>query len=489
MAPTKQTTDPGLTAKGEPRQFVQHAYKDRAHEEDGPLSKKDEVVLKQYDEDRIGGPFPLKLHIILKILEKEGKDHIISWLPHGRAFGIHKPGRFEEEVVKRFFKQSQISSFRRQLNLYGFLRLSNGRDSGSYYHELFLRGKPLLAMKMVRTRIKGTKIRASSSPADEPHFYSMPFLGPSVRPAAQSAMQRQMMPFMNGADGMMIRPEQHRNMMGDRGPDLNANPNSFSRLPGPCSSSLDQMNSGNPPGQFGSMMNGHYMDSAMGNSSGNGDPLASRAHENFYRILEQNRRDFVNTNGRSDYYNNNFNSGLPQSMNRMQIQADRGSEFSSMNNMGNAMSCNTMGNTNGSFGMSSFRGNCNPEEREHFMAQNMALTRYFNEFDNMRERNLNTAGSMPTPSSSSYSQQGMQQQFQRTNYPSNGGGGNNMLPQANPVMSRDLMGTSSYSPHANNGPDRRAPQALLYNGRQGFDEGVVASTMMSMGGGAPGEER
>jgi len=185
----KHILDSGLTAKGEPRQFVKHSYKDRAREEDGPLSKKDEIILAQYDEDCVGGIFPLKLLIILKILEREGMDHIFSWLPHGRAFGIHKLGLFEEVVMKRFFKQNQISSFRRQLNLYGFLRLSNGRDSGAYYHELFLRGRPLLSMKMVRTRIKGTKIRASSSPADEPQFYSMPFLGPGVRPSAQKSVQ------------------------------------------------------------------------------------------------------------------------------------------------------------------------------------------------------------------------------------------------------------------------------------------------------------
>jgi hypothetical protein len=111
------------------------------------------------------------------------------------AFGIHRNGRFEEEVVKRFFKQSQISSFRRQLNLYGFTRISNGRDAGAYYNEYFLRGKPLLTLKMVRTRIKGTRIRASSSPDNEPHFYSMSFMGPSIRPeyVARAALEKNMM--------------------------------------------------------------------------------------------------------------------------------------------------------------------------------------------------------------------------------------------------------------------------------------------------------
>lgn len=62
------------TAKGERRQFVKHSYTDYAQEDDGPLSKKDEAILQQYDENRVAGPFPLKLHIILKILEDEGKD-------------------------------------------------------------------------------------------------------------------------------------------------------------------------------------------------------------------------------------------------------------------------------------------------------------------------------------------------------------------------------------------------------------------------------
>jgi len=208
--------DTGFTAKGERRQFVQHSYTDYANEEDGPLSKKDEAILAQYDENRVGGPFPLKLHIILKILEKEGNDDVFSWLPHGRSFGIHKPGQFED-VIKRFFRQSQISSFRRQLNLYGFLRLTNGRDSGSYYHELFLRGKPLLSLRMTRTRIKGTKIRASSSPADEPRLYSYPVLGPAERPERILLAQRRggdhhLMPTIAGPS-MITGPRDERDML------------------------------------------------------------------------------------------------------------------------------------------------------------------------------------------------------------------------------------------------------------------------------------
>ena len=58
-------------------------------------------------------------------------------------------------INKRFFRQTKLTSFQRQLNLYGFSRLTRGRDSGGYYHELFLRGKTYLTRSMSRTKIKG----------------------------------------------------------------------------------------------------------------------------------------------------------------------------------------------------------------------------------------------------------------------------------------------------------------------------------------------
>eukprot|EP00551_Chaetoceros_affinis_P000680 CAMPEP_0203642952 /NCGR_PEP_ID=MMETSP0088-20131115/8363_1 /ASSEMBLY_ACC=CAM_ASM_001087 /TAXON_ID=426623 /ORGANISM="Chaetoceros affinis, Strain CCMP159" /LENGTH=501 /DNA_ID=CAMNT_0050498951 /DNA_START=30 /DNA_END=1535 /DNA_ORIENTATION=+ len=169
---------PGLTAKGDRRQYVQHSYSDRSNDVIQNLTTSDENTLRLYKEDSVGGPFPIKLHIVLKVTEKLGQQHIISWLPHGRSFMIHRPREFEEEVMGKFFKQTKLTSFRRQLNLYDFQRITHGRDAGSYYHELFLRGRPLLAKRMIRRKVKGTKIRASSSPDDEPNFYTMTFMGP-----------------------------------------------------------------------------------------------------------------------------------------------------------------------------------------------------------------------------------------------------------------------------------------------------------------------
>jgi hypothetical protein len=43
----------------------------------------------------------------------------------------------------------------------------------SYYHELFLRGRPDLCTRMNRTRVKGNGMKAASSPNTEPNFWTM----------------------------------------------------------------------------------------------------------------------------------------------------------------------------------------------------------------------------------------------------------------------------------------------------------------------------
>lgn len=99
----------------------------------------------------VTNPFPSKLH---SILSQEEISHIISWLPNGRSFLVHKPDAFLKTVMPFHFDQTKLTSFRRQLNLYGFKRVLSGSDKGAYYHSLFLRGKPELCSQMLRTAIK-----------------------------------------------------------------------------------------------------------------------------------------------------------------------------------------------------------------------------------------------------------------------------------------------------------------------------------------------
>jgi len=118
-------------------------------------------------------PFPWKLHIMLDAMDNTGDKSIVCWQPHGRAFMVHKPKDFVQEVMSHFFNQTKYASFQRQLNLYGFSRLSHGPDKGAYYHNCFVRGKRHLCKGMIRQKIKGTKVRKSLSPEDEPNFYNI----------------------------------------------------------------------------------------------------------------------------------------------------------------------------------------------------------------------------------------------------------------------------------------------------------------------------
>lgn len=122
-------------------------------------------------------PFPEKLHELITDAEANGNSDIISFFPHGRAFAVHNVERFKNEIMPKYFKQSRFSSFQRQLNLYGFSRITQGRDSGGYYHEYFLQGRPALAIHMKRVGFpKGPFARGSSAlkaaTVATPDFYS-----------------------------------------------------------------------------------------------------------------------------------------------------------------------------------------------------------------------------------------------------------------------------------------------------------------------------
>mmetsp|Transcript_9908 Transcript_9908/g.21579 ORF Transcript_9908/g.21579 Transcript_9908/m.21579 type:complete len:354 (+) Transcript_9908:426-1487(+) len=174
---------------------VHHNYHDRAHEV--PSSTTTTTSLDEWQQrgnnhkNHDAVPFPLKLHDLLERVEQNNNnnddDHnttdesqLISWQPHGRCFVIHRPAAFVEHILPRYFpKIHKLASFQRQLNLYGFRRITQGRDRGAYYHEYFLRGKLELAASnnIGRCKVKGTRVRAKSNPQEEPDFYAMEWVG------------------------------------------------------------------------------------------------------------------------------------------------------------------------------------------------------------------------------------------------------------------------------------------------------------------------
>jgi Heat shock transcription factor len=120
------------------RHVIQHDYHDHASDPiDFDDYMRDMSDNQPYDKKKggVGTPFPLKLHELLERAEVENLTDIISWQPHGRAFVVHQPKKFVSGLMPRFFRQTKLTSFQRQLNLYGFNRLTKGEECFSkQYH-------------------------------------------------------------------------------------------------------------------------------------------------------------------------------------------------------------------------------------------------------------------------------------------------------------------------------------------------------------------
>ena len=118
-------------------------------------------------------PFPEKLHRLLTEVEAAGHSDVISFVQDGKAFSIHKPDKFFLEIVPAYFQQSHLSSFKRQLNLYGFELIARGPSRGAYFHASFEKDRAELCRHIRRRDVKfETHPKSSQLNTKAPNFYT-----------------------------------------------------------------------------------------------------------------------------------------------------------------------------------------------------------------------------------------------------------------------------------------------------------------------------
>ncbi|CAJ1960003.1 unnamed protein product [Cylindrotheca closterium] len=94
--------------------------------------------------------FPGHLFHLLKLVEENGWDHIISWVNDGKAFRVYEIEEFEKRLLPTYFNSKKYASFTRQLHAYGFNCVRTGRQTGIYSHPSFHRNDPQSSCSLER---------------------------------------------------------------------------------------------------------------------------------------------------------------------------------------------------------------------------------------------------------------------------------------------------------------------------------------------------
>ncbi|KAK9798893.1 hypothetical protein WJX73_002218 [Symbiochloris irregularis] len=84
-----------------------------------------------------------------KFVHQENSD-IVSWEDNGQSFIIWQPAEFSRDLLPQYFKHSNLASFVRQLNTYGFQKASP--DRWEFHHPNFKRSHPEQLTNIPRRR-------------------------------------------------------------------------------------------------------------------------------------------------------------------------------------------------------------------------------------------------------------------------------------------------------------------------------------------------
>ncbi|XP_032528175.2 heat shock factor protein 2 isoform X4 [Danaus plexippus] len=122
----------------------------------------------------IGASVPAFLGKLWKLLNDTETNHLISWSPSGKTFVIKNQADFARELLPLYYKHNNMASFIRQLNMYGFHKITSVENGGLRYekdeiefsHPCFMRGHAYL-LEHIKRKIANPKSIVASSESGE----------------------------------------------------------------------------------------------------------------------------------------------------------------------------------------------------------------------------------------------------------------------------------------------------------------------------------
>ncbi|CAN8062021.1 unnamed protein product [Agarophyton chilense] len=106
-------------------------------------------------------PFLTKLY---QLVSDPSTHALVSWTDDkGLSFTVHKPSEFGRDILPKYFKHNNFSSFVRQLNQYGFHK--QNPDKWMFGHDSFRRDRPDLLKNITRRRPKQSQSSNAVLPA------------------------------------------------------------------------------------------------------------------------------------------------------------------------------------------------------------------------------------------------------------------------------------------------------------------------------------